>query len=384
MLSAVAKAYLVLALVVSAFTAFYLDPLNLSSGGGGDHFGTTLLVTIVVGALAFAYVTSTRPITDNELEPLTADDAPPPTLQPVATSGPAAGASAFPLLAAVGLVATAVASTIGGPAFYLGLALLLVAAGGWLGQAFSEHPLATPRLGDRVSRRTTSPFTYPVLGVLLGAVIALSVSRLYLTITEEAAIVVSGLVATVLFVGCLILASGRNTGRRLTGGLAGLALVSVIGAGAASAARGEREIEHEGESEFTEQEIEAEGIQYDKTELTLTEGKVRFTFDNRDPKGTYHNVGVYSAEEGGTPFVAILPIDGGRSGSALIDTKVIGLAPGTSYFFRCDFHPAMVGTLQVVEAGPESESKSKHNLGEEKPKSTSDKASDKTSEKKVE
>ncbi|HEV8116421.1 MAG TPA: hypothetical protein VGP53_09300 [Acidimicrobiales bacterium] len=354
MLSAVAKAYLVLALVVGAFTAFYLDPLSLSSSGGGDHFGVTLLVTIVVGALAFAYVTSTRPITDNELEPLAADDAPPPTLQPVATPGPTAGASAFPLLAAVGLLATAVASAIGGPAFYLGLALLLVAAGGWLGQAFAEHPLATPRLGDRLSRRTTSPFTYPVLGVLLGAVIALSVSRLYLTITEEAAIVVSGLVATVLFLGCLALASDRNTGRRLTGGLAGLALVSVIGAGAASAARGERVIEHHGESEVTEQEIEAEGIQYSKDELTLTEGKVRFTFDNDDPKGTYHNVGVYSEKEGGKPFVAILAIDGGQKASTLIDTEVVGLTPGSSYFFRCDFHPAMVGTLEVVEA-PEAE-----------------------------
>ena len=291
-------------------------------------------------------------------------------------SSSTAGASVFPLLAAVGLVATAVASTIGGPAFYVGLALLLAAAGGWLGQAFAEHPLATPRLGDRVSRRATSPFTYPVLGVLLGAVIALSFSRLYLTITEAAAIVVSGLVATVLFVSCLVLASGRNTGRRLTGGLAGLALVLVVGVGAASATRGERVIEHYGKSEFTEQEIEAEGIQYDKTELTLTEGKVRFTFDNRDPKGTYHNVGVYSAEEGGTPFVAILAIDGGKSGSTLIDTKVVGLVPGTSYSFRCDFHPAMVGTLEVVAAPPEAEPGS----GED----TSDPASDKTSEKKVE
>jgi len=103
---------------------------------------------------------------------------------------------------------------------------------------------------------------------------------------------------------------------------------------------------------------------------------VRFTFDNHDPKGTYHNVGVYSAKEGGTPFVAILPIDGGRSGSTLIDTEVVGLTPGSSYFFRCDFHPAMVGTLEVVEAPPEAE----HGSGEEKPEHTSEK----TSEKKVE
>lgn len=369
MLSAVAKAYLVTALVVGAFTVFYLDPLSLSSGGGGDHFGVTLLIVTVLGALAFAYVTSMRPVSERELEPLVADDAPPPALQQPATPS-GAGASAFPLLAAVGLVAAAAATVIGGPAFYVGVALLLVAAGGWLAQAFAEHPLATPRLGDRVSRRTTSPFTYPVLAVLLGGVVALSVSRLYLTITEEAAIVVSGLVATVLFLGCLVLASGRNAGRRLTGGLAGLALVTVVGAGAASAARGEREIEHHVEGEVTEQELHAEGILYDKAELTLTEGKVRFTFENADPKGTYHNVGIYSEREAGQPFVAILPIDGGTEGTSLIDTHVVGLQPGASYFFRCDFHPAMVGTVEVVEAPPEAEHGSE--------------SSEKKSEKKVE
>jgi hypothetical protein len=30
---------------------------------------------------------------------------------------------------------------------------------------------------------------------------------------------------------------------------------------------------------------------------------------------------------------------------------VVGLTPGTEYWFRCDFHPAMVGRLHV-EAGP--------------------------------
>lgn len=370
MLSAVAKAYVVLAAVVGAFTLIYLDPLSLGPGGGGDHFGATLLVATVVFALAFAVATSLRSVSDHEVEPPIAADAPAPSMQPV-TPGPAAGASAFPLLAAAGLVLVGVASTAGSPVFYLAAALLLAAAGGWLGQAFVEHPFSTTRLGDRISRRTTSPFTYPVLAVLLGAIVAISISRVYLTITEKAAIVVSGLVATLLFLGCLALASGRNVGRRLTGGLAGIALVSVIGAGAASAGRGERAIEHHGEPDFTEQEIKAEGIQYDKAQLTLTAGKVRFTFENEDPKGTYHNVGIYSEKEAGRPYMAILPIDGGgNKGTALIDTEVVGLVPGTSYWFRCDFHPAMVGTVEVEKA-PEPEQGGEH--GSEEPAKKSEK-----------
>ena len=352
MLSAVAKAYVVIAVVVSAFTLAYLDPLSLGPGGGGDHFGGTLLVTTVIGALAYAVVASLRSVADGEVEPPTPADAPPPSMRPVTNPGPIAGASAFPLVAALGLALVGVAAATGAPAFYLAVALLVVAAAGWLSQAFTEHPLVTARLADRVSRRTTSPFTYPVLAVLLGAIVAISISRVYLTITETAAIVVSALVATVLFLGCLVLASGRNVSRRLTAGLAGLALVSVVGAGAASAARGERVIEHHAEAPITEIDLRAEGIQYDKPELKLHEGIVRFTFENEDPKGTYHNVGIYGAKEAGEPFAAILPIDGGGTkASTLIDTKVVGLQPGGSYFFRCDFHPAMVGTL-AVEAGP--------------------------------
>lgn len=352
MLSAVAKAYLVLAALVGAFALVYLDPLSLSPKGGGDHFGGTLLVMGAIGALAYAVVTSFRAVTDSDVEPPLAEDAPPPSMRPV--SSPRVGASAFPLLAALGLVLVGVAAAAGALAVYLAAAVLLVAAGGWLGQAFGEHPLATARVGERFSRRTTSPFTYPILAVLLGAVVAISISRVYLTITEKAAIVVSGLVATTLFVGCLVLASGRNAGRRLTAGLAGLALVSVVGAGAAAAARGERTIEHHGEGEVTEAELKAEGIQFDKPDLALTEGKVEFTFENDDPEGTYHNVGIYSEKEAGKPFAAILPIDGGGTrGTTLIDTKVVGLVPGTSYWFRCDFHPGMVGTLTVEPAPPE-------------------------------
>jgi plastocyanin len=178
------------------------------------------------------------------------------------------------------------------------------------------------------------------------------VSRIYLAVDEKAAIVVSGVVATLLFLGCLALASGRNVGRRLTAGLAGLALLSVVGAGAASAAKGERTIEHHPEAPITDIALRAQGIQYDKAALTVYEGKVRFTFKNDDPAATYHDVGIYSQKEAGQPFAAILPVKGGgERGSTLIDTKVVGLTTGTTYWFRCDFHPAMVGRL-TVEPGP--------------------------------
>lgn len=354
MLSAVAKAYLVLAVVVSAFTIGYLDPLSLGAGGGGDHFGGTLLVTTIIGALAFAVVTSLRPVADSDIEAPTPADAPPPSVRPV-NPEPTAGASVFPLLAAVGLALVGVAAATGAPVFYLALGVLVLAAAGWLSQAFVEHPLVTRRLAERVSQRTTSPFTYPALAVLLGAVVALSISRLYITISETAAIIVSGVVATVLFLGCLIVANGRNVSRRLTAGLAGLALVSVVGAGAASAARGERTIEHHADPDITREFVRAEGIEFDKDELALTEGLIRFTFENNDPKGTFHNIGFYSEREAGKPYIAFLPLNGGERASTVIDIKQAGLTAGGSYWFRCDFHPGMVGTVRVEQAPPKAE-----------------------------
>lgn len=356
MLSAVAKAYLLLSVVVGAFALVYLDPLSLGSHDGGDQFGGTLLMMTAIGGLAFLFVTSFRSITDHEVEPIVPADAPPPSLH-VAAPGPSAGASIFPLLVAVGLVLVGVGSAMGAAAFYPAIALLVAGAAGWLGQAFVEHPLATARLGDRVSRRTTNPVTYPGLAVLLGAVVAISISRIYLTLTEDGAIVVSGLAATLLFLGCLALASDRNLGRRLTGALAGIALVSVAGAGAASAARGERVVEPHPHPPITHQELHAEGIAYDKADITLTEGKVRFTFENADPAATYHNVGIYSSKVGGKPYVAILPIHGGKKATTLIDTHVVGLAAGQMYWFRCDFHPAMTGRVEVVSAPVATEEK---------------------------
>ncbi len=100
MLSAVAKAYLVLAVLAGAFALAYVDPLSLGPGGGGDHFGATLLVMVAIGAVAYAVATSLRSVTDGEVEQPVAPDAPPPSVR-APDPGPAAGASTFPLVAAL-------------------------------------------------------------------------------------------------------------------------------------------------------------------------------------------------------------------------------------------------------------------------------------------
>jgi len=352
MLSTLSKAYIAYSLLGAAGALVYIF------GTGGDHLGGTLLVALVVAGLAFATATSLRVVVDTDFDRPVAADAPPPALLPVADPGPSVGPSLFPFAAAAGLTLLGAGVTTDPGIVILGAAVMAVGAAGWVGQSWRDHPLWTERFGRRVGDRAVGPFSYPLMAMVLGAAVAFSISRLYLAIEESAATVVSVLLAAMVFGGAVILAVGKNVGRRLTAALSGVALVAVVGSGVAGYAAGERTIEAH-EEKGGEVELEAEGIAYTVNHLEVPEGVVKLTFVNHDPAGTLHDVGVYSAPPLGTdptafvpgkPFVAVLPIDGGQKGTTLIDTTVVGLELGQSYLYRCDFHPGMTGTLTVVPA----------------------------------
>ncbi len=320
-----------------------------------DHFGITALVALATAATAGAWAASLRVVGDTDIERPVTDDASPLALAPPAPPGRSTRPSIFPFLAAAGIGAIAIAPAYGKLATIAGVALLAMGAGGWLGQTIQEHPTYTSRFGDRVEGRVVGPFGYPVLAIAFGAALVISVSRLYLSVSENAAIVVSGVFAAALFLICLVAANGADIGRRLTGALGALAAVAVVSSGVVGAAQGERTIEKHPLS-FTRIRVEAEGIQYGRGDhklekLALPEGTIRLTFANFDPEGTYHDIGIYSEKVGGEPLVAALPIDGGKKGVSDINTTKAGMYKGTTYFFRCDFHPAMVGQVEIVD-GP--------------------------------
>ena len=87
-------------------------------------------------------------------------------------------------------------------------------------------------------------------------------------------------------------------------------------------------------------EISADDLEFDVTTIEAPAGE-DFTITLVNNDSAPHNISIY-AEEGGQ-VLAIGPM--GEAGDT-VTTEVTALEPGT-YYFHCDLHPEMNGTLVV-------------------------------------
>jgi plastocyanin len=89
-------------------------------------------------------------------------------------------------------------------------------------------------------------------------------------------------------------------------------------------------------------EISAANLEFNVTTIQATAGE-DFTITLVNDDTAPHNISILSAE-GGDELAVGPTADGGQT----VETTVTALEPGT-YYFQCDIHPEMNGTL-VVEA----------------------------------
>jgi plastocyanin len=324
------------ALAVAAFIAaavFY--------GVVGDRLGALLLLFLGTSATLAAVVVIASG--ERDIAPYVPADAPPPERN-ATTPGAAATPSVWPVLTAAAVMVLAVGFATNRAVVMAGAIAVGLCAIGWFAKSWTDHPTWTPRVSERVSDRFVAPFGLPLLGFGLAAVIAISLSRVFLAVSLEAAPWIALAISIAILGVCAWLATRPRVASSLVMALAAVAAASMVGAGIAGAAQGEREFHHADHAvEHAHLEVTAKQTDFVEKELTAPANEdVVMEFHNLDPD-IFHNVALYQSDAADAP-----PIFNGQGfpGVRSMDYEFKTPAPGR-YPYRCDFHANMVGTLVV-------------------------------------
>ncbi len=203
-----------------------------------EPVATTILGLAAVGAFTLGLLVL---LADPDRAPWFAPDAP---IVPQAPAGPRTSLpSMWPLAAALalGLLVAGAASNavVQGAA---GVALLVVGIG-WMFQHWSEHSTYTPHYALRIKDRFIAPLGLPVAIFALLAVIAGSLSRIFLALPEQGTRAVALAIAVVVLISAFAVAASERMARTAMLALCAFALACAVGAGAAGLAHGERTFE---------------------------------------------------------------------------------------------------------------------------------------------
>ncbi|GAC1537352.1 MAG: hypothetical protein NVS3B12_21250 [Acidimicrobiales bacterium] len=206
-----------------------------------DGSGAAVLGFIAAGALALALTVA---LADADLSPYVAADAP--LVDVVPAGGRPALPSPWPLVGAVALGALALAAATDAVVVLTAVVLVSIAAFGWFFQHWSEHPSYTARYGARLKERLLIPVGLPLAVFGLVAIIAISLSRIFLALPEQGTRVVALVVAIVILGSAFVIAASERMARTALALLCAFAFLAVVGVGVAGLAAGERKFEKVG------------------------------------------------------------------------------------------------------------------------------------------
>jgi hypothetical protein len=216
-----------------------LGPLTMGYYGAvGDHFGYALLCSLGGLALFLGLVQlGVRDADPAALAQLAGTDSPPEEVPP-------AHLAYWPLAGSFGLGLVVLGLVVSNVLFIAGFIVLLAVIVEWMVLAWSDHATGDPATNKVVRDRLLGPYEVPLAGVLIGGVVVASLSRLFLTTTKLGAVGAGTIVATIVLLLGVFLATRPRVSPNLVAGLLVLAAAGVVTAGVISAARGEREIGH--------------------------------------------------------------------------------------------------------------------------------------------
>lgn len=153
----------------------------------------------------------------------------------------------WPATSAVGVGVLLIGLVMDTAAFWIiGLVLLAAVAVEWALTAWADRSTGDEATNLALRGRVGAAFEIPVLGLALGAVLALSVSRMFLWATGNVAVIIAG-VASVIILAIAMLAVFRpQVGRRTMGAIVGVVSIAVIALGVVTAVIDPR-VDHHGE-----------------------------------------------------------------------------------------------------------------------------------------
>jgi plastocyanin len=208
----------------------------------------------------------------------------------------------------------------------------------------TPEPVVSPEVRDRA----VLPALIPALSILVVLVLVFSLSRVLLTAGQLGAVVIATLVSVVLLFGCAAVASSRRMRSSSVIGLVIVSCLALLVAGAAAIQRGPVYPEHapEVEGDPTELTVVSDNLDFDTDLIELSTAGARIHYLNQDTQP--HNIAIYPDDESfDEPLFRGEIIDGGEE----IVYEVPPMDAG-EYYFHCDVHPMMDGTVVVSEAEP--------------------------------
>ncbi|WP_420435219.1 hypothetical protein [Candidatus Poriferisocius sp.] len=208
-------------------------------GGIGDHVGYVVLMGFaLLSALVAVFLVAFRDADAESVGELMDDGQTPETQSDLE-------ANYWPAVAAFGGGAMIVGLVTHATIFVIGLVIVGAATFEWMLTSWADRATADPVVNRNLRNRIMRPIEYPVTAALGVAVLVLALSRVLLTVSEFSAVIVAGVVATVIFFIAVVFAVVPKISRSIIAGTVALICVGVLVAGVITAAMGSRDFHHE-------------------------------------------------------------------------------------------------------------------------------------------
>lgn len=156
-------------------------------------------------------------------------------------------ASIWPIIAGVGTGFIAVGMAVSAAVTGIGLVILAIVAFEWTMTAWADRATGDSKISNALRDQLMGPFEVPLLALLGGGIIVLSISRIFLAASKTGATILGGVVAVIILGVAVLLTQQPKISKNLATGLVALVTVGILAGGVWGLVEGTREIEKHGE-----------------------------------------------------------------------------------------------------------------------------------------